>query len=151
MKNLDIKSYPAAQIPGVRVWLVLAKAAHVLGAQATHSIGGLGMCISDFGALELLLHKGPQPVNMLGRNLLLTSGSMTAAVDRLEGRGFVVRRDDPADRRARVVYLTPAGRRLIEKAFARHAADMERAASVLTAPERAALVGLLKKLGKGDL
>jgi MarR family 2-MHQ and catechol resistance regulon transcriptional repressor len=151
VKNLDIKASPTDRIPGVHVWLVLAKAAHVLSAHAGRSIAGLGMCTSDFGALELLLHKGPQPVNTLGRGLLLTSGSMTAAVDRLERRGLVARRHHPADRRARVVYLTPAGRRLIQQAFARHAADMERAASVLTAAERAALVGLLKKLGKGDL
>ena len=151
MKNLDIKITSAALVPGVHVWLVLARAAHALRVQAERSIAGLGMCTSDFGALELLLHKGPQPVNTLGRGLLLTSGSMTAAVDRLERRGLVGRRADPADRRARVVFLTPAGRSLIRKAFARHAADMERAASSLTAAERTALVALLKKLGKGGL
>jgi DNA-binding MarR family transcriptional regulator len=44
--------------------------------------------------------------------------------------------------------LTTAGRTLIERAFARHADDMERAASVLNARERAALLELLRKLGK---
>jgi MarR family transcriptional regulator, 2-MHQ and catechol-resistance regulon repressor len=151
MKNLDIKISSGLQIPGVHVWLVLAKAAHVLETQASRSIAGLGMCTSDFGALELLLHKGPQPVNALGRRLLLTSGSMTAAVDRLERRGLVGRRPDPLDRRARVVFLTPSGRSLIRKAFERHAADMEEAAAGLTPAERSTLVALLKKLGKGEL
>jgi MarR family 2-MHQ and catechol resistance regulon transcriptional repressor len=145
MKILDIKY---SEPPGVHVWLVLAKAAKVLAAHAGRSIEGLGICPSDFGALEVLLHKGPQPVNTLGRKLLLTSGSITTAIDRLERRGLVTRRDDPEDRRARVVHLTPAGRRMIQKAFRAHEADMERAVAGLDAGERAALIELLKKLGK---
>lgn len=149
MKYLDVKD--SADSPaGVHVWLVLAKAAHALAAEAGRSIAGLGMCTSDFGALETLLHKGPLPVNTLGRKLLLTSGSITTAIDRLERRGLVERRNDPSDRRARVVHLTPPGRRLIQKAFAAHAADMERAVSGIPAVERAALVESLKKLGKGE-
>jgi MarR family 2-MHQ and catechol resistance regulon transcriptional repressor len=109
------------------------------------------MCPSDFGALEVLLHKGPLAVNTLGSKLLLTSGSATTAVDRLEKRGLVERRNDPDDRRARMVCLTPAGRRLIRNAFASHAADMEKMVSVLTAAERSALVASLKKLGKGEV
>jgi MarR family 2-MHQ and catechol resistance regulon transcriptional repressor len=151
MKNLDIKDSESGPVPGVHVWLVLAKAAHALAARAGRSIAGLGMCASDFGALETLLHKGPLPVNTLGRKLLLTSGSITTAIDRLERRGLVVRRNDPADRRARVVHLTPAGRGLIQKAFAAHAADMELAVSALSLRERAALIESLKKLGKGDI
>jgi DNA-binding MarR family transcriptional regulator len=76
---------------------------------------------------------------------------MTAALDRVERRVLVGRRAFPSARRARVVFLTPAGRALIGKAFERHAADMEQAASVLSRSERSALVGLLKKLGKGEL
>jgi MarR family transcriptional regulator, 2-MHQ and catechol-resistance regulon repressor len=150
VKNLDMKDSRGGPVPGVHVWLVLAKAAHALAARAGQSIAGLGMCASDFGALEILLHKGPLPVNTLGRKLLLTSGSITTAIDRLERRGLVTRRNDPADRRSRVVHLTPAGRGLIEKAFAAHAADMEDAVSPLSARERAALIASLKKLGKGD-
>jgi MarR family 2-MHQ and catechol resistance regulon transcriptional repressor len=150
VKNLDMKDSRGGPVPGVHVWLVLAKAAHALAARAGQSIAGLGMCASDFGALEILLHKGPLPVNTLGRKLLLTSGSITTAIDRLERRGLVTRRNDPADRRSRVVHLTPAGRGLIEKAFAAHAADMEDAVSSLSARERAALIASLKKLGKGE-
>ncbi len=150
MENLDIE-INAEDLSGVHVWLILAKAAHAMGAAAAQSIAGLGMCPSDFGALETLLHKGPLPVNTLGRKLLLTSGSATAAIDRLEQRGLVERRHDPADRRARIVCLTPAGRRLIQRAFANHAADMEKAVGGLAAGERSALVGLLKKLGKGEV
>jgi MarR family 2-MHQ and catechol resistance regulon transcriptional repressor len=151
MKNLDVKDSANGAVPGVHVWLVLAKTTRALAAEAARSIAGLGMCPSDFGALEVLLHKGPLAVNTLGSKLLLTSGSATTAVDRLEKRGLVERRNDPDDRRARMVCLTPAGRRLIRNAFASHAADMEKMVSVLTAAERSALVASLKKLGKGEV
>jgi MarR family 2-MHQ and catechol resistance regulon transcriptional repressor len=86
-------------------------------------------------------------VNEIGRKVQLTSGSITTAVDRLERKGMVERRNDPEDRRARVVHLTPAGRKLISCAFADHERAMERATSGLTAAERAQAVVLLKKMG----
>jgi DNA-binding MarR family transcriptional regulator len=54
---------------------------------------------SDFAVLEALLHKGPLPVNEIGKKVLLTSGSITVAVDRLETKGLVERRASGADRR----------------------------------------------------
>jgi MarR family transcriptional regulator, 2-MHQ and catechol-resistance regulon repressor len=73
---------------------------------------------------------------------------MTTAVDRLEKKGMVERQNDPADRRARVVHLTDAGKKLIECAFADHERAMEKAASGLTPEERTRLASLLKKLGR---
>jgi MarR family 2-MHQ and catechol resistance regulon transcriptional repressor len=107
------------------------------------------MCPSDFGVLEALLHKGPQAVNRLGAKVLLTSGSITTAIDRLERLGCVMRHNDPKDRRTRVVHLTAEGRSLIRKAFAEHQKALEQATSALTTTERAALIGLLRRLGHG--
>lgn len=129
------------------VWLVLSKAARSVERNALKSIEGLGLCLSDFAVLELLLHKGPQPVNRIGRRVFLSSGSITAAVDRLAEKGLVERTVDESDLRARIVTLTPAGQRLIAKAFARHAADMEETMAVLRPAEREELVRLLKKVG----
>lgn len=134
---------------GVHAWLVLWKAARTLEGHAQRSIQSFGMCLSDFAVLEALLHKGPLPVNTLGKKVLLTSGSMTAAVDRLERLGLVERRDDPDDRRARIVHLKDEGRASICKLFAQHAADMERAVSPLSKQELHSLVRLLRKLGQG--
>src|SRR5918998_5020969 len=133
---------------GVHVFLVLWKAASAVQAFAEKSISELEMCGSDFAVLEALLHKGPLPVNEIGRKVLLTSGSITVAVDRLETRGLVERRAHDTDRRARIVFLTKEGRKLITRVYAQHAADMERLASAsLTREERKALIGLLKKIG----
>ena len=79
---------------------------------------------------------------------MLTSGSITVAVDRLEKRGLVERRAHGTDRRARIVHLTKAGKKLITRIYAAHAADMEMlAAASLTKAERKILISLLKKIG----
>ena len=133
---------------GVHVWLVLWRAARAVAAYAEKSLSQLDLCGSDFAVLEALLHKGPLAVNEIGRKVLLTSGSMTVAVDRLEDKGLVERRAHGSDRRARVVHLTEEGRKLIARAFADHAADMERLASTsLTTEEHETLIRLLKQIG----
>src|SRR3954463_884148 len=81
----------AADVSGTHLWLVLMKAHRALGRLATQSIESLDVCLSDFGVMELLLHKGPQPVNQIGRRIALTSGAITTAVDRLEARGLGAR------------------------------------------------------------
>ncbi|HWO00764.1 MAG TPA: MarR family transcriptional regulator [Blastocatellia bacterium] len=133
---------------GVHVFLVLWKAARAVEAYAEKSISELEMCGSDFAVLEALLHKGPLPVNEIGKKVLLTSGSITVAVDRLETKGLVERRAHGTDRRARIIHLTKEGRKMITRAYANHAADMERLASAsLIGAERERLIRLLKKIG----
>jgi MarR family 2-MHQ and catechol resistance regulon transcriptional repressor len=136
--------------PELRLWLVLMKAHQSLHREALASISKTGMCFSDFQILELLLHKGPLPVNVIGTKIGLTSGSMTTAIDRLTTRGLVERTGDTEDRRTRLVHLTEEGRKLIRAAFARHRIDMDRVLSVLTEPEKDTAIRLLKKLGKGS-
>src|SRR5882724_5417318 len=94
---------------GVHVFLVLWKAASAVQAYAEKSISKLELCASDFAVLEAVLHKGPLPINEIGKKVQLTSGSITVAVDRLETKGFVERRAHGTDRRARIVHLTKAG------------------------------------------
>ena len=133
---------------GVHVFMVLWKAARAVQTYAEKSITELALCGSDFGVLEALLHKGPLPVNEIGKKILLTSGSITVAVDRLEKRQLVERRAHGTDRRARIVHLTKEGRKLITRAYAQHAADLEQLMSAsLTTTERATLIRLLKKIG----
>lgn len=153
--NLDVKIHGVKSPPkkspadssGTHLWLVIMKAHRELSRHARRNIEAVQMGLSDFATLELLLHKGPQPVNEIGRCIELTSGSITSAVDRLEKRGLVARGSDPGDRRARIVRLTPAGEVLIKDVFASHKQALDHAAGGLSKTERAALIDLLKKLG----
>jgi MarR family transcriptional regulator, 2-MHQ and catechol-resistance regulon repressor len=132
---------------GTHLWLVLMKAHRTLARLATRSIESSEVGLSDFAVLEMLLHKGPQPVNEIGRRVELTSGAITTAVDRLESRRLVTREAHPSDRRARIVRLTDAGEEHAARIFAGHKAAMDLAASGLSKNERATLIALLKKLG----
>src|SRR5216117_2525263 len=137
----------AADASGTHLWLVLMKAHRTLQRVATRSIESSNVGLSDFAVMEMLLHKGPQPVNEIGRRVELTSGAITTAVDRLESLGLVTREAHPTDRRARIVRLTAAGEQQAAKIFAGHKAAMDTAASALSKTERATLIELLKKLG----
>src|SRR5690349_18413262 len=109
---------PGAQhTSGIHLWLVLWKAFNAVQARAMADIECLGLCLSDFAILELLLHKGPTPVNEIGCKVKLTSGSMSVAIDRLESKNLVERRKDARDARTRIIHLTDAGRALIVPAF----------------------------------
>ncbi len=128
--------------------LILWKAAKAIDKVDQASIAGTGIQLSEFAILEVLLHKGPLPINTIGDKVLLTSGSMTAAVNRLEAKGLVQRLKDPSDGRRCQVALTVSGRRTIESAFKKHENNLEKIADVLTEDERAELVRLLKILGQ---
>lgn len=133
---------------GVTLWLLLWKATKAQEARARRSIEAMGLCLSDFGALEALLHEGPLPVNTLGRKILISSGSITAAVDRLERQGLVERRASASDRRARIAHLTAQGKALIEGLFQEHVRDMEQAFACLDSAEKDALANALGKLAR---
>ena len=138
----------ATDLSGIHLWLVLWKAMRSVEAHATRSISRFEMGPTDFAVLEALLHKGPLTVTQLGEKVLLTSGSMTTAIDRLESRGLVSRCDDAKDRRARIIKLTPAGKALITKAFAQHKQEMEEALAGFSEKDRATMLPLLRKLGR---
>jgi MarR family transcriptional regulator, 2-MHQ and catechol-resistance regulon repressor len=133
---------------GSHLWLILMKAYRVLAQVDAQSIAASGLGLSDFAVLEILLHKGPLPVNTIGRQVMLTSGSISTAVDRLEERQLVRRQACPEDRRVTYVTLTPTGRTLIRRVFKVHANRLEALFEPLSSGERATLATLLKQVGK---
>src|SRR5258707_10975907 len=137
----------ADDVSGTQLWLFMMKADRALQRLATRSIESSEVGLSDFAVLEMLLHKGPQPVNEIGRRIELTSGAITTAVDRLESRSLVTREAHESDRRARIVRLTARGEEEAAKVFAGHKTAMDLAARGLSKTERATLIQLLKKLG----
>ena len=131
--------------PGL--WLVIAKSYRALSLLAEQSIANTGLCLTDFVALEALLHKGPLTITEIQSKVPLALGSMTAAVDRLEKKGFLRRKPAGNDRRAKLLELTPKGRQTVKEAFDHHAVALESAMKVLNDAEKIQLHALLKKLG----
>jgi MarR family transcriptional regulator, 2-MHQ and catechol-resistance regulon repressor len=130
------------------VWVVMMKAMRALTRYAAAGIEETGLGLSDFGVLELLLQKGPLPVNTIGPIVDLTPGSISVAVDRLVAKGLVSRVESAEDRRVRIVALTPRGKDLIVSAFRKHSGQMKRVFSELSPKELRGLEAALKKVGK---
>ena len=129
------------------MWLVLVRCHRALNQVAERSIEETGLGLTDFAALEALLHKGPLTITEIHSKVPLALGSMTAAVDRLEKKGLIIRTAAKDDRRAKLLKLTPEGRRVVEDAFSRHTADLESAMTILNRSEKRELHRLLRKLG----
>jgi MarR family transcriptional regulator, 2-MHQ and catechol-resistance regulon repressor len=134
-------------ITAPRLWLVLARAYGSMAAYIEDTLVAQGLGISDFAVMEVLLHKGPLTISVIGEKVLLASASMTSAIDRLEKRELVRRRSCNSDRRIRLVELTSSGKTFIEEIYAQHEKDLERIAADLCAGERKTLYEGLKKLG----
>lgn len=130
-----------------RLAIVLARCWRAIGRVAEESVREAGICLTDFVALEALLHKGPLTITEIQEKVGLASGSMTAAVDRLEKKGFIRRKPSDSDRRAKLLELTPDGRLTVKRVFDHHVAMLESAMKVLNNAEKSQLHGLLKKLG----
>lgn len=74
----------------------------------------LGVGTTEVVALGFLYHDGPLTPGEIGHLLNLTSGSVTALLDRLEAAGFVTRSQNPDDRRSLLATATPAGRHAMQ-------------------------------------
>jgi MarR family 2-MHQ and catechol resistance regulon transcriptional repressor len=93
------------KLSALHLWTVMTRSHHAFQRVVEASIARTDLCLTDFAALEAPLHKGPLTISELQDKVLLASGSMTAAVDRLEKRGLLVRKSGPADRRAQSLWI----------------------------------------------
>ncbi len=133
------------------LWVALARAYETVASASDEHAAEHGLTPTEFGVLEALHHIGPMRLCDLQEKVLVSSGGMTFVVDRLEGRGLVSRREDPADRRARLAELTDEGARLIGRIFPEHAERIEAATTGLSSADRRAAIRLLRKLDQeGD-
>src|SRR5882762_10775004 len=111
-------------VEAAEIWFVMRKATHWCRLHAALSVSKLDISVSDFAVLAALRARGPLRPDAIGKKVLLTSGSVTAALDRLEQETLIERRTDPSDGRASLVYLTDRGAELARQATDKHTASM---------------------------
>jgi MarR family 2-MHQ and catechol resistance regulon transcriptional repressor len=129
-----------------QVWIAIAHCYRAMSSLIERSFLDSGLSLTDFMLLEALLHKGSMTITEIQASVLLATGSMTAAVDRLESKGLIARTLSKSDRRARVLQLTGEGKAVITRAYQEHSGDLKRWMSVLSADERANTFTNLRKL-----
>ena len=132
----------------LHAWLIMLKAWQSISRYLLPTLLAEGLGESDFRVLEILLHKGPMPVNAIGPKVYLNPGSVSVAVDRLYKKGFVSRVECTEDRRVRTVSLTEKGRQMFVPLFRRHTALIKRVFQDASSEELEQLERTLKKIGK---
>ncbi|MFF2179258.1 MarR family winged helix-turn-helix transcriptional regulator [Lysinibacillus sp. NPDC058147] len=102
---------------------------------------------TEFSVLEFLYHHGEQPIQVIGKKILIASSSITYVIDKLEQKSFVYRRACPKDRRVTYVLLTYEGQTLMEEIFPKHEQKINEIFEVLDQQEKDTMILSLKKVG----
>lgn len=124
----------------------VARMAAIAGREVNEELKECGLLGSDFDVLATLRRAGePLTPTQLYQSAMLSSGAMTARLDKLAERGLIERQAAPSDRRSLLVSLTAEGRELIDMAVERHVANERRLLAPLTDEEQTQLAGLLKR------
>ncbi len=127
----------------------LVAVGELIGRRLDHAASQYGLDRGQGDVIFTLRRAGPPyrlSPSRLSSSLLVTSGTMTNRLDRLEERGLIARVPNPTDRRGMDVQLTDEGVRLADEAVTRHVADEEELLAPLSAREREDLVRITRKL-----
>ncbi|MGC9961311.1 MAG: MarR family winged helix-turn-helix transcriptional regulator [Acidimicrobiales bacterium] len=100
------------------------------------------------GELKILLHltRGFRSQGALAKSLLVSTGTMTNQLDKLEAAGLVVRLPDPGDRRGKLVEMTATGRERLDNYINVQAARERHLLGGLSSEEKRQLNALMRKL-----
>lgn len=126
---------------------VLIRAADAVHDAIKRDVAGYGLNATEFSVLELLYHQGRQPIQAIGKRVLIASSSITYVVDKLEQKGYVEREACKEDRRVTYALLTQAGHDLMKRIFPEHELQMDKVFAGLAEEEVAELIQKLKKVG----
>ncbi|WP_313801374.1 MarR family transcriptional regulator [Cytobacillus sp.] len=131
----------------LKLFIVLSRAYRAVNENVNKLIQTYGLNPTEFAVMELLYHKGDQPLQQIGGKILLASGSITYVVDKLEQKGLLKRVACPKDRRVTYAQITEKGKSFIEDVFPDHAKQIDTLMSKLSEDEKESAITILKKLG----
>lgn len=131
----------------LKAFTVLMRSSQHVQESIQRSIANFSLNTSEFGVLELLYHKGEQPIQNIGKKILLASSSMTYVIDRLEQKKLVTRTKGKTDRRVINIAITDKGSQLMDEIFPLNQKDIEELFSVLEPEELKMYIQLGKKIG----
>lgn len=131
----------------LKLFVVLFRAARAVNDCIADNIRSYGLNPTEFAVMELLYHKGSQPIQVIGKKVLIASSSITYVVDKLESKGYVERIASPEDRRVILANLTSSGIDLMVGIFPGHAQQIHHVLGSISRDERNQLIQQLKKIG----
>ncbi|MED4531110.1 MarR family transcriptional regulator [Metabacillus fastidiosus] len=129
-------------------YLMLMQTSRVIQERIRDDMTKNNLSITEFSVLEVLFHKGIQTIQQIGKSILVSSGSMTYVIDKLEQKGLLKRTACPEDRRVIHVVLTDDGFELMKKIMPEHEEFIDYIFDSLNTSEVENLVLLLKKINE---
>ncbi len=100
-------------------------------------VKAMGLTTTQFDVIATLGNQPPMTCKDLGEKTLVTKGTLTGVLERLEAKGILERKLNPEDARSQMIGLTQAGQALFEKVFPAHLQHLENAFSKLSDKELA--------------
>ncbi|MCU9595369.1 MarR family transcriptional regulator [Caldibacillus thermolactis] len=131
----------------LKLFIILTRALEAIEKNIVKNIKSYGLNLTEFGVLELLYHKGDQPIQKIGQKILLASSSITYVVDKLEEKNYLIRKACPTDRRVTYASITEEGKTLMDDIFPKHRVAMSKIMAGLNIEEKEIVIDKVKKLG----
>ena len=131
----------------LKPFVVLTRTLDSIRKKIEDDIKSLGLNPTEFAVLELIYHKGDQPIQKIGEKVLIASSSITYVVDKLEQKQLVKRKPCANDRRITFATITLKGNKLMDTIFPKHTEAINEIMAGLTSGEKENMINELKKLG----
>jgi len=109
-------------------------------------IKSLGLTMTQFDVIATLGNQLPMSCKELGEKTLVTKGTLTGVLERLEAKGLILRQANLEDARSQLIGLTSEGQSLFEKIFPEHLEFLNKAFQKLSPDELKQLEKSLKLL-----
>ena len=113
---------------------------------STPHIKSMNLTPPQFDVIATLANQPPMTCKTLGEKTLITKGTLTGILDRLEVKGIIERKSNEEDGRSQKIILSSTGQEIFEHAFPRHMQHLETAFNQLSSREMINLTNSLKQL-----
>lgn len=142
-KSQPLVSEDVSLLPVLRA---LTECYHTVGRVSERHIQELGLTGSQFDVIATLGDLSGMTCKELGEKTLITKGTLTPVLDRLEAKGLVARRKGEQDARQTYISLTPEGQQVYEATFLKHVDYMNQFFKQMPDADQTQLIALLQKL-----
>ncbi|GAF64437.1 putative transcriptional regulator [Bacillus sp. TS-2] len=142
-KNFHDEDYDLS----LKLFIVLLRSSRSVADYIEEDIKNYNLNKTEFAVLELLYHKGEQPIQQIGKKVLLSSGSITYVVDKLEKKELIVRRLSEKDRRVTYAVITEKGNHFMAEIFPKNRETIHQLLNPLSDEQKKMMIDTLKIIG----
>ncbi|GIO23334.1 MarR family winged helix-turn-helix transcriptional regulator [Oceanobacillus sp. J11TS1] len=131
----------------LKAFVITMKASKALEEVTKKDIKKHGMRASDFAILEALYHKGRQTIREISESVLISTGSITYVIDKLEKKELLIRTHCSEDRRVVYLEITDSGKQIMDDIFPKHQQVIEELFNDIPENDKKTVIEVLKKVG----